>query len=273
MSIATDEPAAVEEAGPSFTYQPWRVKEIRRLYVNLPDGTKVGYLDLSTLEQVPDAPETEALLRAALAGLSGTPAAVPPTQREPLDRVPAMPWEDLAENRPGQRIEHLEDPSYRAGVAGEQRTAGILAGLERRGYRVLHALPLSPRKDLDHLLIGSGGIFAVNTKATTYEVALRSGEAYSDGYRQNWVESIGRDAGVVAEILSRAARMHLECEPLLSVWSTVGVLAAGPVMWAGECLQDAVLSRPALFPESWVDVIYNAARRSDAWALPAGGRH
>ncbi|MHA7289536.1 nuclease-related domain-containing protein [Arthrobacter sp. MDT3-24] len=39
-------------------------------------------------------------------------------------------------------------------MAGEQRTAGILAGLERNGYRVLRSIPLSPRKDVDHLVVG-----------------------------------------------------------------------------------------------------------------------
>ncbi|HEX9226814.1 MAG TPA: nuclease-related domain-containing protein, partial [Arthrobacter sp.] len=179
----------------------------------------------------------------------------------------------LAGNRPGQRIEALDDASYRAGVAGEQRTAGVLAGLERQGYRVLHSLPLSARKDLDHLVIGPSGIFAINTKATTYEVTVKAGGVYADGYRQNWQDSIERDASVVAELLSVAARMELVCEPLVSVWSAVGVRSPGGAVAAGESLQDTILGRPALYPPEWVDVVFNVARRSDTWSLQGTGRH
>lgn len=273
MSIATDETACVDAA--AFTYQPWKMKEIRRLYVNLPDGAKVGYLDLATLVQVPESAETAPMLEAALSVLSGVPAEFSATAAaDPGPALPVMPWRDLADNRPGQGIESLEDPSYRVGVAGEQRTAGVLAGLERRGYRVLHSLPLSSRKDLDHLVIGPTGIFAINTKSTTYEVTAKAGAAvYSDGYRQNWIESIERDTGVVAELLSVAARMDLKCEPLVSVWSTVGVRAAGGVVWPGEDLQEAILGRPELYPPAWVDVVFNVARRSDAWSAPGSRRH
>lgn len=151
--------------GPEFVYSPWKIKDVRRLYVNLQDGAKIGYLDLATMEAFPESAGPAELLQQALAGLSTLPAArrlnavaqmgevreLPPKQS-------VLPWSDLAANRTGQLIENLEDASYRAGVAGEQRTAGVLAGLEHKGYRVLHAVPLSPRKDIDHLVIGPTGV-------------------------------------------------------------------------------------------------------------------
>lgn len=274
MSTAIDETAVLEGGPAVFTFQPWKMKEIRRLYINLTDGTKVGYLDLATLEKVPESAATSALLADALAELTGStqPAAqVEAAAARPVK--PLLPWHDLAGNRPGQRIEALDDASYRAGVAGEQRTAGVLAGLERQGYRVLHSLPLSARKDLDHLVIGPAGIFAINTKATTYEVTVKAGGVYADGYRQNWNESIERDASVVAEMLSVAARMELACEPLVSVWSAAGVRSPGGAIAAGESLQDIILGRPPLYPPEWVDVVFNIARRSDTWSLQGSGRH
>ncbi|MDP9889562.1 hypothetical protein J2X98_003173 [Pseudarthrobacter enclensis] len=44
-----------------------------------------------------------------------------------------LPWEDLAEVSPTARLAGLEDGSYRSGAAAEQRTAGLLAPLERAG--------------------------------------------------------------------------------------------------------------------------------------------
>lgn len=51
-----------------------------------------------------------------------------------------MPWIHLAANRSGQLIENQDDASYRPGVAGEQRTAGVLTCLERTEYRVLDSV-------------------------------------------------------------------------------------------------------------------------------------
>jgi hypothetical protein len=45
VSALADRKPAVA-GGLPFIFNPWKLKEIRRLYVNLPDGTKAGYLDL-----------------------------------------------------------------------------------------------------------------------------------------------------------------------------------------------------------------------------------
>ncbi|GAA4035525.1 hypothetical protein GCM10023063_20040 [Arthrobacter methylotrophus] len=271
------EPVAETPAAPEFVYNPWKLKELRRLYINLADGTKVGYLDLATLDAVPESVGTVRMLELALAGLSPFASArhfiqaaqtgqTPPPPMPAPPVVNALPWFDLASNRPGQLIETQEDASYRAGVAGEQRTAGVLAGLERIGYRVLHSVPLSPRKDIDHLVIGPTGLWAINTKATTYDVTARSdGAVYSDGYRQKWVESILRDAAVAGEHLSLAARMDLQCRPLVAVWSTMNVSSLYEGLVAGEALAGTIARQPGWFPTEWVDVVYNVGRRSDTW--------
>lgn len=260
--------------GGEFVFNPWKLKEYRRLYVNRADGTKVGYLDLETLTPMPEPPGTAAELERALGGLvPGRAPAAPPvpaqTAVEPPRAVPAgfrMPWADLCENRPGQSLEDATDPSYLAGLAGEQRTAGALTVLERRGHRVLHAVPLSPRKDIDHLVIGPTGILAVNTKASTYPVSATPNTAvFSDGYRQNWIESIARDAAIAAEYLSLAARMEVTVRPLVAVWSTQGVKSDTPLLCAGEQLAAAIEAAPADYPSAWVDVVHAAARRSDTW--------
>jgi hypothetical protein len=55
--------------------------------------------------------------------------------------------------------------AWRRGAAGERRTARQLAPLERRGWAVLHdlAIPGSPA-NIDHLVIGPGGVLVVDSK-------------------------------------------------------------------------------------------------------------
>jgi hypothetical protein len=55
--------------------------------------------------------------------------------------------------------------AWRRGAAGERRTARLLSHLERHGWAVLHDLAL-PRSqaNIDHLVIGPGGVFVVDSK-------------------------------------------------------------------------------------------------------------
>jgi hypothetical protein len=54
---------------------------------------------------------------------------------------------------------------WRRGAVGEQRTARLLAGLERQGWAVLHDLAVpGSLANLDHLVIGPGGVFVIDSK-------------------------------------------------------------------------------------------------------------
>jgi Nuclease-related domain len=53
----------------------------------------------------------------------------------------------------------------RRGAAGERRTARLLGQLEWHGWAVLHDLALpGSRANLDHLVIGPGGVFVIDSK-------------------------------------------------------------------------------------------------------------
>ena len=55
--------------------------------------------------------------------------------------------------------------AWRRGAAGERRTARLLGPLERHGWVVLHDLAVpGSRANLDHLVIGPGGVFVVDSK-------------------------------------------------------------------------------------------------------------
>lgn len=253
----------------ALVYSPWKMKDVRRLYVNTEDGGKLGYLDLATLDVVPDTPENESQLRTALQALGSSAGTAP--QRLRADPVPAAPgmshgWEDLADTPPAHRLAGLEEPSYKAGAAAEQRTAGLLAQLERSGYRVLHSLPLSPRKDIDHLVIGPSGIVCVNTKSSSYGVVAKAdGTVLADGYKHLWLDSISRDAEVAAGYLSTAARMDITCTPVVAVWSSTGLISEHRRVIDAAEIAERIKSRPARYPQAWVDVVYSTARRSDTW--------
>jgi hypothetical protein len=55
--------------------------------------------------------------------------------------------------------------AWRRGAAGERRTARLLDPLERHGWAILHDLAVpGSRANLDHLTIGPGGVFVIDSK-------------------------------------------------------------------------------------------------------------
>jgi hypothetical protein len=74
----------------------------------------------------------------------------------------------LAAMAAGWRLRFRPSPdavAWRRGAAGEQHTARLLAALERQGWVVLHDLAIpGSRANLDHLVIGPGGVFVIDSK-------------------------------------------------------------------------------------------------------------
>ncbi|MEU8787898.1 NERD domain-containing protein [Streptomyces sp. NPDC048643] len=110
-----------------------------------------------------------------------------PTTPDPVTPLlpPLTPPDDLAENAPGTALRPSFDESsagpvaralarilghpadgdpWRKGAGGERRVGAELDRLRRHGWHVLHSIPLPGDVDLDHLLIGPGGVFSINTK-------------------------------------------------------------------------------------------------------------
>jgi len=147
-----------------------------RLYVEDADGITYGWADTTTGEITIQIPGSEARVEAAFAAWAQS-----------------YPEDDLATHAPGRSTAHLaaawqaeidaldEDQGmlqdmraiavhqrdqYLKGTSGEMRIGARLNALHRRGWGVLHAIPLyDGRADIDHLLIGSGGIWTINAKA------------------------------------------------------------------------------------------------------------
>jgi hypothetical protein len=73
-----------------------------------------------------------------------------------------------------------ETRAWRRGAKGERRTARRLAPLERRGWAILQDLAI-PRSqaNIDHLVIGPGGVLVINTKHYR-------GSLWLDGYGMIW---------------------------------------------------------------------------------------
>lgn len=249
-------------------FRVWAKGGVKRLYVTGDDGSGLGYVDLETQAAVPDDAASPEDLRIALASLA---AKVPGADSTPLPGITRTiePFTDLADNLPGSSIAALDGPGFAAGVAAEHRTAAIMERLAQRyGWKVLHSIPLSDTKDLDHLLITHRRVWAINTKTTSYRVEAIGESVRVDGHAKEWVPSIERDASVTSEVLSKALRFECRVWPLVVVWSSQPSKIDTRFVLPGSEVARSFSDHAALdtlHGAAWIDVVHAAARRSDVW--------
>lgn len=164
-----------------------------RVYVSTAEGERVGWRDLKTGETVVQAPRHAVELEAALAAYG----VVVPAPREAVAAAEAVPqpeasaWRDLALNRPGEMARtqaeaelasmrgrsrigtfvartldwKTDERAWRVGAGGEETVGAKLEKLAADTWHILHSVPVGSRgSDIDHVLIGPGGVYTINTK-------------------------------------------------------------------------------------------------------------
>jgi hypothetical protein len=111
------------------------------------------------------------------------------------------------------------------GLLGEQETRKVLADLEREGWEVVHNVDVGAG-DLDHLLSGRAGVYALETKTLLGRVTVENGVLVT---RQDddpeevhtWTRLPGRLRSLSAEISSWAradAAVRRWVQPVVVVW-------------------------------------------------------
>ncbi|MGX9886837.1 NERD domain-containing protein [Streptomyces sp. NPDC002276] len=214
-------------------------------------------------------------------------------------RLPARPVElpkatvadDLAENRPGaalieaiaargpspaQRLltrvlrRPSEWDSWYVGLEGERRVGRELARLSRHGWRVLHGVPKSNGGDIDHLLIGPGGVFSINTKCHQ-GASVWVGDTMAKvngGQPTPYARASKAEAAYVQGVLERHCGFPVPVEPVL-VFVGVTSLHRAATQYTVRIYQEREVS--ALGPltgrltAKQIEQVYAVARHRRVW--------
>ncbi|MFD8370150.1 nuclease-related domain-containing protein [Streptomyces sp. NPDC059688] len=275
----------------------WKRYGHDRLYANLPDGTAVGWVDVTTRDitilRAEYRDDVIALLAKHLQSLTEAvpPDRAPEAQARPM-LPPLTPADDLAANPPGQSLRDLlaesgpglmervvsrllrrptEWDSWRKGLAGERRVGAELNRLGRHGWRVLHSVPLANKVDIDHLLIGPGGVFSINTKHH-HKRAVWVGDdsvKVDHGKPAPYARKSRAEAKRVGRVLERYCDFPVSVEPVL-VFVGVTELKVVATQLDVRVYQERQVS--ALVPlfgvltADQVEQVYGVARHRQAWA-------
>ncbi|MCA0146782.1 nuclease-related domain-containing protein [Blastococcus sp. LR1] len=141
-----------------------------------------------------------------------------------------VPAADLAMNRPGEQARrqamlareaapvrsvlarlvgvHNEERAWRIGADGEELVARSLARLVRKAprWRVLHSVPVGDRgSDIDHVVIGPGGVFTLNAKHHPgARIWVAGNTLMVNGARQPYVRNCRHEAERASRLLTAA---------------------------------------------------------------------
>jgi hypothetical protein len=243
-----------------LTVERWNRYGKSRLYVNDESGGRVGWYDLETGVPTLERSELADAFASALAPhLDG--------DTEPTERLPvaAGPSGDLALRRPGQG----------AREKAEELVGKRVGRLASRGWHALHSVPVGiGESDIDHVLIGPGGVFTVNTKNHLGQrVSATSRGIWVGGYRQEYVRNSIHEAKRATRLLSYACDFPVFARGLIVVIADRFSVREQPdevvVLRSGDLVK-WLKKRPTVLDAPTVDTIFEAARREDVWRSQDG---
>ena len=145
--------------------------------------------------------------------------------------------------------------AWRHGAHGEQRTARLLAPLERQGYQVFHDLAIpGSAANVDHLVVGPTGVFVIDSKRYRGQVHYSAGRLWH-GRRplDRTLDTLWWEATQVAETFGFGPDLHIY--PVLCVhvarlpWLRELLVDGIPVLAAGALRSALQTTRQALSRE------------------------
>jgi hypothetical protein len=165
---------------------------------------------------------------------------------------------------------HDDERAWRLGAEGEEEVARRLSKLGPT-WTVLHDLPLARSgANLDHLVIGPGGVFALNTKYLTGKVWVGQRMVLHNGRRTSFLPACRREAATTADLLAAAAGRAGPVTPVLVVMCHELTIKQQPVdvpVVGRRGIARWLEGQPATLTPETVRCISDAARRASTWPV------
>lgn len=221
-------------------------------------------------------------------------------QAPTVDPEPSMPvapsmWDDLAGHRAGEMARqqavalkqaapvrtfvarvlgvHTDERAWRIGADGEEKVAARLAKLAKKDprWRFLHAIPVGENgSDIDHLVIGPGGVFSLNAKHHPgARIWVRDKAFRVNGQQQPYIRNSRHEALRAGRYLTAACGFPVAVTgivvPVGADDLTIKQQPADVVVVNRMALAAWLRRRPALLQDVEIAAIFEAARRSTTW--------
>ena len=166
--------------------------------------------------------------------------------------------------------QHIE--RWRQGAQGEKQTAKALKPLTKSGWTLIHDLDRPRGGNIDHVLIGPGGVFVLETKNLSGICSVREGilsvrwrEDPEDGYENVYLAKRTRaTAAEISEVLGDAGVHRNYVQGVIVLWADFQQrsMLSGRVGWVhGKSLAGVLSGRPARLDDSEIERAVTALAR------------
>ena len=172
---------------------------------------------------------------------------------------------------------HNEERAWRIGADGEQKVAARLAKLIKKDphWRVLHAIPVGERgSDIDHLVIGPGGVYSLNTKHHPgAKIWIATNTFMVNGHPQPYVRNSRHEAQRASRLLSTATGRTVTVTAVIVLVGpeSITIKEAPDGVHVASCTRIAkwLVNRPEVLDHESIDAIYTPARNPTTWHQPS----
>ncbi len=199
-------------------------------------------------------------------------------------------WQDLSKNRAGQsarkRAEELrkeapvrsvlarllgsprDERNWAVGADGEEEVAWRLRKLDDH-WHVIHSVPLGAQgADIDHVIIGPGGVFTLNTKNhSKHKVTVTRGGIYVNGQPTEYLKKSRIEAKRTRVALSSECGT-VEVQPVIVILASALKFSSEPTdvsVVGRKSIARWLRTRPPVLTSERVEMIFEQARRDTTW--------
>jgi hypothetical protein len=183
----------------------------------------------------------------------------------------AHPLESLVARALGQ---HTDERAWRKGARGEVFAGWLLDRLPE-GWHVFNDIPVGARgANIDHLVLGPGGVFTVNTKNLTGKALIGTRTFLVNGHKMDYLPKAAAEARRASRLLGDALGRSVEVRGTLAlIVNELTVKEMPPDVYVNSArgVKRWMLDRPPVLSARQVLEIAGVAHKPETWkpSLPA----
>jgi hypothetical protein len=163
---------------------------------------------------------------------------------------------------------HTDERAWRKGANGE-RITGLWLGRLPESWFVFHDVPVGARgANIDHVVIGPGGVFTINTKNLTGSIRVNPRSIVHNGFRTDFLPKATAEAHRAARLLSAAVGKPVEVRSLLAILADEWIVKRLPddvYVGGPRSAKHWMLQQPPVLRSSDVILIAAAASKPQTW--------
>lgn len=280
-----------------------------RTYLADAYGNRLGWIDHKTSVLTVESKEHQAILEEWVRANSSANTCLTSTastteiriepDAEPVTENSAA-WIDLAMNAPGQGVRaqatetldemrersrfwtgvarvldvKTDERAWRKGAEGEENVGARLNRLSKDGWFILHSVPVGDKEsDIDHVVIGYGGVYTLNTKNHPgKKIWVSPNQIRVGGFVEPYLRNSRYEGKRACHLLSEAVGWTVPVMPALvfltGTFIPNVVIKKAPddvFIYNRMDIPKVFLRAPKRLTPEQVVQVYEAARRSTTW--------